>query len=125
MLVTLSGITMSVRESQPENAISPMAVRLSGSMTSASDPQRANVSYFISTTRSGIVMLVKDVQLKKTRPINARHALRNDETRKRFAGNRNAPLPMLAPAAGMLISERGAVGKRNFVSLRRPEYGRL
>ena len=54
MVVTLSGMVMEARAEQPENALSPMVVTLSGMVIDAREEQPENAPLQITFTPSGI-----------------------------------------------------------------------
>ena len=62
IVLTLGGMVMDVRQEQPENAQSPIAVTLSGMVVEVRQEQPENVFSPIAVTLSGMVIEVRLLQ---------------------------------------------------------------
>ena len=105
MLVTLEGMTISDRELQPVNALSPMLVTLEGMTMLEREPQPENAPSPIRITLEGITIFNRELQSINTQsPMLV--TLSGMTISNRELQSPNALLPILVILAGMTILDR-------------------
>ena len=77
ILVTLSGMLMLVSDSHQLNARSPMLVTLSGMLMLVRDSHLKNADFPMLVTQSGMLMLVSDLQCQYLQPIITQYFIDN------------------------------------------------